>query len=72
MAVEAKETSAKMTEHNGCCCHCNKLMALAIILLTWIPGLVIGQLWVKIVITILAILMGMSHSQCMMCKMKNK
>ena len=71
MAVKTKETSAKMSEHNGCCCHCGKLMALAVILLLWIPAFS-GTLWAKIVITILAVLMGMSHSQCMMCKMKSK
>ena len=70
MPIKKKSKEMSMNNmHDGCCCHCNKLMALAIVLLTWIPS-VSNQLWAKIVITILALLVAMSHSKCFVCRMK--
>jgi hypothetical protein len=72
MAAKRNVASTQASTMSKMCCNCNKIMALAIIVLLWIPALVSASLWVKIVISLLALFMGLGNGMCMACNIKNK
>ncbi|MEK6918954.1 MAG: hypothetical protein AABW73_02850 [Nanoarchaeota archaeon] len=68
----AKKVVSKTNNWSNACCNCNWLFSLIIIVLVWIPSIVAAQMWVKIVLSILAILLGSSRGTCGLHRMKEK